>query len=637
MSFLDQFTGGAAADASKNAANIQALAGQKGIDIQGAATDQARADLAPFANAGKSTIPGLTSLVNDPQAKANFINSNPVFNTAADNAQRRIFANQAARGKLGSGDTAKALQNSLILLGNDLANQNIDQRFRLADVGQNASLGQAAATTNAANNITDLTTGIANAQAAGQIGAANAKAGGAGNILDTGLGLLGLLKGTNLGGILGLGGGTGGGVLGGGLGAGAGAAGAAGGTAGTAAGGAAGAAGPLNSGRLLPPTGGPELGDGSSGIPANATTTALPPAPPVTGTPLPPPPPSIADVGITSGLPPSASIASPTGLFPGSTGTISPPDIGITSGLPPSASISPPSPSFTGLPSNINPGALDTVGNATPPLPPPSSGPGLQNIPTPPISSILPGAPNAAVAAGEDIATGLASGLGDISSGAPAFFAGPSGGTFTSGSALANAAAPAAAAVPAAAAAAPAGIAALAPGSIGAEVGIGGSSGVASSLSGVLGPLGIATAIGGLIHSLQGGTDEFLGHDANGNPTTRGGEQLDANSAFSILQPADGKGIAPDEPNFGVWYKVLSGPHQGQWYDTNLGRYSATKPMSARETIASLANQIATTGTATFNGTSSNSVGFGKGESLSPAERARLLFDNSGGAGDHGR
>lgn len=170
-------------DDPKNAANAQVAAAEKAIAFQREALGQARKDLAPFKNAGANqlqtvkfpdrTIPSLTDLVRDPVLQKNFITNNPFFDELANDAQSRIFNNAAARGKVGSGETAKALQNSLLLLGNDLLNQNINQRFNLATLGANAAAGQATATQSTGAGIADLATQQGNARAAGIIGQGN--------------------------------------------------------------------------------------------------------------------------------------------------------------------------------------------------------------------------------------------------------------------------------------------------------------------------------------------------------------------------------------------------------------------------------------------------------------------------------
>lgn len=202
------------AEAPRQAAELQRLTTQDVIKSQEAAAETARADLQPFRQAGQQALPGLQTdlegirgLVTDPTKQAEFVQNNPFFDLLAEDAQRRLFNNQAARGKLGSGGTAEALQNSILLLGNDLVNQNVAQRqgvfqsgLNIASLGSNAAAGQANITqgtgANIANtslastrNIGDLLTQGANATAAGIVGASNAQQQAQQAAVNTGLGI----------------------------------------------------------------------------------------------------------------------------------------------------------------------------------------------------------------------------------------------------------------------------------------------------------------------------------------------------------------------------------------------------------------------------------------------------------------
>lgn len=200
------FGGGKAAKASKQAANIQAEAGREAIAFQKEALAQTRADLQPFREAGQERLPSVASnidqlntLVSDPNAQRDFITNNPFYEALAKDAETRILSNQAAKGKVGSGETAKALQNSLLLLGSDLLNQNINQMlsvnnqdFNLTALGANAAARQATATQNTSNAIGNTITDIGNAQASGIVGASNAKQAALGTGINTGLAALAL-------------------------------------------------------------------------------------------------------------------------------------------------------------------------------------------------------------------------------------------------------------------------------------------------------------------------------------------------------------------------------------------------------------------------------------------------------------
>jgi len=199
-----QIAGANEASAIQGVAKTEALAANK------AGLEQSRADLQPFSDAGKEAISGLqaglaglSDLVTNPKAQADFITNNPFFDSLATRAKNDLFANQAAKGKVGSGGTAEALQNSLLLLGSDLINQNVTQRQNtntqyqsLVNTGLSAA-GTAANATNlstardlgvisdVADNQANLRVGAGVAQSAGIIGKYNARQGAADNVENT--------------------------------------------------------------------------------------------------------------------------------------------------------------------------------------------------------------------------------------------------------------------------------------------------------------------------------------------------------------------------------------------------------------------------------------------------------------------
>jgi hypothetical protein len=199
------FGGDDAADAAGDAASLQARAAEEAIEFQRESLETIRGDLAPFRTAGRKALqrlvdgqgreqaPSLQRLIRRPEEQRKFIEDNPFFESLANQAQSRLFANQAARGKVGSGGTAEALQNSLLLLGTDLVNQNITQRMNLATLGANAAAQTGTITQGATANITDLTTQRGNVLAAGQIGAANAQTSAMNTGINTALGIGSLL------------------------------------------------------------------------------------------------------------------------------------------------------------------------------------------------------------------------------------------------------------------------------------------------------------------------------------------------------------------------------------------------------------------------------------------------------------
>ncbi len=203
--------------AAGEASALQKTAEEEALERSRVAEEKSRADLQPFTAAGTRAIGGLekglagvSRLVTDPEAQREFITNNPFFEALTGRATEEIFSNRAARGKVGSGGTAEALQNSLLLLGSSLLNQNVTQRQNvntqfqnLVNVGQSSATGQANITQGTVDRDVGTITGVAdkrsslrtqrgNIEAAGIQGVAAAKVGGVQTAIDTALGVAGL-------------------------------------------------------------------------------------------------------------------------------------------------------------------------------------------------------------------------------------------------------------------------------------------------------------------------------------------------------------------------------------------------------------------------------------------------------------
>lgn len=179
-------TGSSAAKASTQAAGIQSDAANRAIDFQKETLDTVRKDFEPYRDLGTRNISGYEKLITDPNAKLDFIQNNPFFDALTKKATTTLTNNAATKGKLASGGTAEALQNSLLLIGNDLVNENIAQRGNLVNIGQNSAAQTGSATLSTGNNISNLLTDQGNARASGVIGKANAYTDAAQNLLSTG-------------------------------------------------------------------------------------------------------------------------------------------------------------------------------------------------------------------------------------------------------------------------------------------------------------------------------------------------------------------------------------------------------------------------------------------------------------------
>lgn len=203
------FTGVTGAKAAKEGAELQAQASQEALSAL-------RGDLDPFKQLGIEQIPGaqalasdrdvqnqllaadpnfqqLQALSTDPQAQIQFLENNPLFQSLRDQSRQDIFANQAARGKLGSTGTEELLQSRFLELGSNLINQQIGRTQGAITSGQALineqlnrqlpllNIGQASAAQTGVGSA-ELLTGIGNVGAAAEIAAANAQASGASNV-----------------------------------------------------------------------------------------------------------------------------------------------------------------------------------------------------------------------------------------------------------------------------------------------------------------------------------------------------------------------------------------------------------------------------------------------------------------------
>lgn len=176
-----QFSGMGARDAARDAAALQNDAAMAGIDLQRETTGLIRGDLQPYREGG---IPALNqaSLLSTPEGQAQFIQNNPFFDAISQQAERRLLANQAARGRVGSGDTALAMQNNLFGIGAGLLQDERNSLLGLASLGENAAAMSGTQSQTGTSSIIDLLTGNANAQGAAGMAGAQATQQGAANI-----------------------------------------------------------------------------------------------------------------------------------------------------------------------------------------------------------------------------------------------------------------------------------------------------------------------------------------------------------------------------------------------------------------------------------------------------------------------
>jgi len=190
------------AKAAQQAANTQAAAADRASQVQWDMYDKTRADLMPYADAGRTALSQLMGEMG-PDGYFNQtytgqdIYSDPSYQFRLQQGQDAIQSSAAAKGGLLSGATLKALQG----YGQDMASQeyqnaynrfNADQTNQynrlsnLVGVGQNAAAQQGNYGAQTAQAVANNTMAGANAQAAGQIAAGNSTANNFGALLGVG-------------------------------------------------------------------------------------------------------------------------------------------------------------------------------------------------------------------------------------------------------------------------------------------------------------------------------------------------------------------------------------------------------------------------------------------------------------------
>lgn len=178
-------TGENAADAAKQASQTQAHAIDKGIELTRETRDLARNDLSPFLNFGSGQINPLSEMLT-PQGQADYLSTNPLFQSSLDSINRATMSNQAARGKLGSGDTLKALQNNFNANAMPYISNQQNALFNAVNMGQSSAAGQANTALTSGANMSNMLGQQGDVRAAGIVGQQGAGQAAFNNLLSFG-------------------------------------------------------------------------------------------------------------------------------------------------------------------------------------------------------------------------------------------------------------------------------------------------------------------------------------------------------------------------------------------------------------------------------------------------------------------
>ena len=204
--------GGGQEDAAGEAAQAQVASTREAIAAQERAAELGQTRLAPFQPIIDRSIAG-SSFLADPQAQFDFLQSNPLFDLALQNANQQTQQQAAAQGRLSAGDTLQQLSQNVLLSSQPLIDRQRQDVSNLLNLGTGIARTQANVDIGAGSAVAPLLQDVGAAQAGGIIGAANAQAQGTQNLLGGiagGLSGAGILGGTGI-----AGGGLTGGLLGG--------------------------------------------------------------------------------------------------------------------------------------------------------------------------------------------------------------------------------------------------------------------------------------------------------------------------------------------------------------------------------------------------------------------------------------
>jgi len=182
----EDVTGQTAADASRESAGIQAAGVERGIEERRLSAGRAQEFLSPFQQLGESGIEQ-AGFLTDPQAQFDFLQQNPLFQQALQQAQTGTQNIAAARGRLSAGDTLQQLSQNVLLSAAPLISEQKRSISDLLNIGTGIAGGRANIETGAGVDVTDLITSGAATEAAGTVGAAQARTQGSQNLLQAGL------------------------------------------------------------------------------------------------------------------------------------------------------------------------------------------------------------------------------------------------------------------------------------------------------------------------------------------------------------------------------------------------------------------------------------------------------------------
>jgi len=187
MSFITDFfndiTGRTGEKAARDSALVGVQRGEEAGDVVSQFSEQAQGFFDPFSNLGQQGV-DLAQSFGDPQADFQFLQDNPLFQAALNNANRDTNAFAAAGGRLNAGDTLQQLSNNTLLSAAPLLSRRDQQTRDLLGFGLNTAAQKANISQGTGTTLADILTSIGATEGAGIVGRANARVKGSENILD---------------------------------------------------------------------------------------------------------------------------------------------------------------------------------------------------------------------------------------------------------------------------------------------------------------------------------------------------------------------------------------------------------------------------------------------------------------------
>lgn len=171
-------TGEGATQAANAAADEQESAAQLAISEERRSRALGQTFLEPFGGIGLRGVEESAFLA-DPQAQFEFLQNNPLFQLALENANQATLARGAARSRLSAGDTLTQLSNNVLLSAQPLIDRQRQDIGNLLNIGTGIAQTQANVAIGEGTNVGNLLTDIGNVKAADIIAGQQARQQGA--------------------------------------------------------------------------------------------------------------------------------------------------------------------------------------------------------------------------------------------------------------------------------------------------------------------------------------------------------------------------------------------------------------------------------------------------------------------------